>query len=302
MSDIPSLNQLSKMAESLRGANLRSRSVDSIKVELSEFLRGYRLLGIGRSSHQMWYRARLCETSKGYSSLHEMIYPSSGSPDFGRAQLPGSSVLYASWNVPTALDEVGAQPGDHVQLISLRPIANIDVPCHVVGEYQRFFSSGRSWIYSEILANEVAQMQATNFNEFMRCVFIDSVISELFRYQVKRPFEYKITAAYSELLHLAQGGTIYPSVESFGAINIAIPAKVFDLKFEVVNTEVYKIEEAFGYGLYSLSPLRLSCDFQTSGDINWESKMRRDFQWNPQEGLRERQPSPGWRKAIPDNL
>lgn len=300
MAVTPSLEQLSIMADALRGADLRTKSVESIKTALSEFLSGYSPIAIGRSSHQIWFRARLCSGPSGYSSLHEMIYPPSGCPDFGRAQLPGSSVLYASWNAPTALDEVGAQSGSHVQIIRLRPIEGVDIPCHVVGEYQKFHQSGGSLVNSEKLIGSLAQIQDANPTDFVRSVFIDSFISELFRYPAKRSFEYKITAAYSELLHLGAGGLIYPSVESLGAMNLAVPARVFDTKFEVVDTKVWTVEEAFGYGIYSLSPLRSSCDFDESGVIRWDSKMRRDFSWTPQTGIRERKHIAGWRKSNPD--
>lgn len=298
MASTPSLDDLFAMAESIRGANLRARTVDSIREQLLALLSGYELNGIGRSSHQVWYRARRCEGGTEFSSLSDMIYPPSGSPDFGRAQLPGSSVLYASWNPFTALDEIGAQAGDMIQIIALRPIAGVDVPCHVVGEYQNFNNSGRSLLRSEKIEQYMSHLQSTDIKRFISSVFVDSVVAELFRYPVKRAFEYKFTAVYSELLLRAKGGLIYPSVETSGGMNLAVSAATFDSEFEVLSTEVLKIERSYGYGLYVCSLLRQSCDFETNGCINWGSMQHREFIRTPQAGLQEAQHIPGWRKGA----
>jgi len=299
MADVRSIEQLSKMAEALKKADVHSRSVESIQAEIFEFIRGYSAKAISRTSGQMWFRARLCDTAKGYSSLHQMIYPSSGSDSFGRAHIPGSSVLYASWNMPTALDEIHAKPGDYVQIINLRPVKGANIPCHIVGEYQKFHSAGSSLINSGTMINALAYEQANNPDEFFRSVFIDSVVSELFRFPVEESLEYKITAAYSDLLHKNKGGLMYSSVKSFGAINLAVPAEIFDTEFEVVQTIVVRIKEAFGYGLYTSTPLRSSCDFHESGVIKWDSNLKRNFQYTPQAGLRGHEELAGWRKCIP---
>jgi hypothetical protein len=198
----------------------------------------------------------------------------------------------------TALDEIGAQAGDIVQLIALRPIAGVDVPCHVVGEYQSFYSSGRSLLRSGVIERHLGAELAKDADAFARSVFIDSVLAECFCHPAKRAFEYKLTAVYSELLHRGGGGLIYPSVATSGGMNLAIPATTFDSQFEVVFTQVLKVESAFGYGLYTMTPLRYSCDFKSAGEINWESGSRRVFQWSPQGGLHETQDRPGWRKGA----
>jgi hypothetical protein len=64
---------------------------------------------------------------------------------------------------------------------------------------------------------------------------------------------------------------MYPSVKMHNALNIAVPAQVFDLRFEVLATRVCRVVHRYDYGLYLCSGNRSSYDFATDGTIRWES-------------------------------
>jgi hypothetical protein len=55
-------------------------------------------------------------------------------------------------------------------------------------------------------------------------------------------------------------------------MNLAIPAKVFDDHFEVVWTEVVKVDRVYGFGVYEVNHTRFSRDFSDNGNINWGSE------------------------------
>jgi hypothetical protein len=77
-------------------------------------------------------------------------------------------------------------------------------------------------------------------------------------------------------------------------MNLAIPARVFDDSFEVVWTEVVKVDRAYGFGVYDVSHVRFSHDFSDNGDINWGSKpIRITFAF--QGGKMPTGPVKGWR-------
>ena len=119
MKSVANLEELSTIAESLRGANLQSRSIEWIRAQLAVLCASYTAIAIDRSAEQIWYRARKCNAESGFSSLQETLYPPAGSVVFGRANLPGSPVFYASWNEMTAFDEVGVEAGDYIQVIAV---------------------------------------------------------------------------------------------------------------------------------------------------------------------------------------
>ena len=299
MSHSHALKAIVSAVESLRGANLQARSIDWVNDQLSVLFRHYFPIGIGRSAEQVWYRGRKCPSEEGHASLTQMIYPGSGGEDFGRANFPRSRVLYASWNMRTVFDEIAVQAGHYVQTIALRPIAGLQVPCHIVGEYQSILNSGGSLINSRILEQAVNRQMHDETDERQEANFyIDSYFAESFRRRVEHTYEYKATAAFAEKLHKANGGLMYPSVQTAGGINIALPATVFDANFEVMSTEVHRIDTCYGYGLNHTSLLRSSCDFESDGTINWSSHKRRPATWNLQEGVRMSASETGWRKPA----
>ena len=296
MSSVPNLEELSLVAESLRGANLQSRSVEWIRAQLAVLYASYTAIGIDRSAEQVWYRARKCNAESGFSLLQDCIYPSAGSIAFGRANLPGLPVLYASWNTTTAFDEVGAEPGDYIQVIAVRPRTGIQFPCHIVGEYQSIINLGGSLVNLRKLEQFVSRLFHDEPASHPANLYIDSFFADSFRRRVERPYEYKTTALFAERF-LAKGGLMYPSVQNAGGINIAVPADAFDSKFEVISTEFSRIDRFYGYGTYQTTPLKQSCDFASDGTINWDSSKRLPARWNMQEGLRTTEPFDGWRKG-----
>ena len=141
---------------------------------------------------------------------------------------------------------------------------------------------------SRLLHDEPASHPAT--------LYIDSFFAESFRRRVERPYEYKTTALFAEKF-LAKGGLMYPSVQSSGGFNIALSADAFDAKFEVIFTELLRIDRFYGFGTYEIKVLKRSCDFGSDGTIHWNSSKQPPLRWNLQEGLRTTERFDGWRKG-----
>jgi hypothetical protein len=229
-----------------------------------------------------------------------MIYPENGSPNFGRANLPHFPVLYASWNIRTVLDEVGAEQGDYIQVIALRPIPGIQIPCHIVGEYQSIINSGGSLINSRNLEQYVNNLLGEHDPNWDRILYVDSFLAEAFRQMVKNPLEYKTTAIFSHRFYMDAGGIMYPSVESPRGINLAVPAEVFDRHFEVLFTDVYYVERFYGYSVYEVTSVKHSSKFATDGEINWGYEKTMNLGWNVHRGLQLESDVAGWRKPRPN--
>jgi hypothetical protein len=282
-----------KIATRLREADLGSISAEALREDLLKLLDGYLILGVPRSAQQVWYRARKAKTEEGYACLTELVYPKGGNTSYGRANLPGSSAMYGSLSIPTVFDEKDVEQGDIVQTITFRPIVGSMVPCHIVGNYRSFHNCGRCLIHDPKTEAILGQMQAKVPDAFLSAVFVDSFLAEFFGRINTVSYNYKLSAVYAELL-MTNGGVIFPSVKNPGGMNLAIPSALFDSTFEVITTEVFKVQNAWGYGLYAPKPLRRSCDFDTDGNIDWKSTKNRMARWSPQGGI-EFDSAPGWR-------
>ncbi len=256
-------------AEALLGANLQARSEEWIRAQLAVMLKIYKPTAIGRNIDQTWYRARLCETAAGFASLNQVLYRPAAQAGFGRANLPGHPVFYGSWNVPITMDEIGAQVGDYVQVVSCRIQQGHELPCLVVGEYQSMEFSGGSLINSRLTESVFSRQRDSDIATFRTQVYLDSVLAQLFRREATRPHEYKATAIFASIMHRTGAGLMYPSVRLPGGINIAVPAAEFDRLFEVISTSVKRITRCYGYGLYEVEGTRDSCDFDPEGVIRW---------------------------------
>jgi hypothetical protein len=292
--EMPTLEALDAIADKIRGGNLSSRSVESIVVDWRELLKHYKIMGIDRSQEQIWWRARVCETSEGYSDLNKMIYPPNGSSEHGRASLPEERILYGSWNPRTALREIGVQKGCYVQLIGYRVIPGVQFPCFVVGEAENFTNCGRS-VLSEMLTVAFNDMALESPIEFENFLYIDSVCAEIFRRDVKRSFEYKTSATLAHVLLGQKKGLIYPSVEAQNAMNLVVRAEEFNDCFEVIYTSLSKVEESFGHGIYRMSIANESFSFEDDGYIKWGEGRAPESTFSLQEGRVITESFKGWR-------
>ena len=270
-SDIPTIFA---KAQALRGALLRARTIASIEEELREFRQcasAGGIYSIRRNHENIWVRSRRCNDDSPFDNIIDLLYPPAGSPDFGRAQYPGSQIFYASWNLHTALEEIGAMADDLIQVVNLRVREPVELICRVVGELQFFHAAGRSQLRSGPAAEFLHQEMAADPLSFSASVLFNSVMAEIFRLPTKRPHDYKISAAYAEWYFQTGGGLIFPSVESPGAMNLAVPATVFDAKFEVLDTSVVRVVDYVGYGIYLLKTEHNSSNFADDGSIDWKN-------------------------------
>lgn len=291
---VKKLDEKTRIANILRQADLRAISPESLEAELITLLDGYKIFGLARTMEQVWHRVRPVKSiDKIFTSLRELIYPETGNDSYGRANLPGSTVMYGSWNLMTAIDEKEIQEGDIFQSITYRPIEGAVIPCHVVGDYQSFNNSGRCIISNPPMESTLSEMLVKQPQEFLVGVFVDSFLAEFFARINAVSYDYKISAVYSELL-MTNGGVIFPSTKNRGSMNMAVSSKLFDDKFEVITTEVFRLDRTWGYGIHTCTPLKGSCDFDENGNIVWSDKGRK-YRWSPQTGI-DFDRSPGWRK------
>lgn len=149
--------------------------------------------------------------------------------------------------------------------------APFQFPCAVANDYQSIFNFGRSAVNSQKIVESLNKLIATNKVLFIAQVFIDSVLSELFRRKVSDQDDYAPSAVVATRVHSIRQGLMYPSVRTSHAINLAVRAGDFDDFFEVLDSEVFQITDYLGYGLYSLKRLKYTCSITSSGLFDWAS-------------------------------
>lgn len=262
--------------KSIAGRLLNSAKDGKTQEEIAEYFvklldTTYSFPAITRSDHQIWYRARICDGPEGWGNVREMLYPPSGSPSYGRASLPGDKVLYAGWNPRVALDEIHAKKGQFVQIITLRVRAPFEFPCAVVGEHQSIFNSGSSIYNSEKLVKEFEERFGLLGENTEPQVFVDSVIADIFRTQIDNPAHHVTSATISAQVFKKEWGLMYSSVRTTHAVNLAVRANEFDTKFEVLNSDILRISDYHGYGLFSFETIRETAEIKLNGDFDWSS-------------------------------
>jgi hypothetical protein len=251
------------------------------------------LYAMGLSAGTPFYRGRFCDDANGWPSVRNCIYPDT--PEavqaFGRANYPKQPVFYGSTTLPTVLSELQPITGQYVQLVAVRCIAPFKV--HVVGDVARAFHTRQLQIPADpaALLHHLDQVDPL---QRLKQVYFDSFIADLFSRKNKRDKEHRITAAYAkQLFDYDFDGILYPSVETRGGMNIAMPAKKFDRAFEVLGSAVYRVDTILGYSLFLATPCRVARAFERDNFV-WDEgaySIDRDPVANPNVWGA----APGWR-------
>lgn len=294
-----SLLQLEQRARMLEPRLLQRWSVSALRDEVRVLSQHTIHLLLERDT-QVWWRARKCEGDASYENLFHLIYPGSPAKTYARCQLPGSRVLYGSCNRHTALEEIGAETGDHIQLIAFRAKPGIVYQTSVIGDWQLVYAQGRAFLRPvEHMGAYYAIMD--DDERYRRCVYFDSFMASHFRHKVENAYEYKVAASFSQQVFQDAAARdkplalIYPSVQQANAFNIAMPDWMFDRFFEVLHTEYFSIEACLGYGLFEVGPVKYSDGFSAAGEIDWDAPRMRSYRKHKSFGLEEPAPMPGWR-------
>ncbi len=291
----PSLEQLVQMAAELRGLDLRSVTAEELRLKILRFVDGDDLLVSTRDKRHTWYRARRVEDKGNFASLTELIYPPDGNRGYGRAHLPGASVMYGGWNVGVALEEVGIEKGDIVNIVLYRVRPGSDVRCFSVGNYMAYNQSGKCLVSFRGLDPVIARMKRERFPRYLRKVFVDCVLTEFFGRVNAEGAYYKLSGVYAQFFTAGQHGFIYPSVKVTHGLNLVVGSHLFDQEFEVLEAWSCRIKEVFGYGLYECREFVKSNTFHPAGTIEWGASFQPRGVQHTDEGGTVFDDTPGWR-------
>ncbi|MFC5514127.1 RES domain-containing protein [Massilia jejuensis] len=272
------LRRLKQLASNILAMDMASTDARTALESMVHFSRGFLLHGAFQDHRNTWWRARKCSNGSvpknappvAFDNLSELLYIPTGNPRLGRCNLPGQKVLYAGSNMRTAWLEIGAQPGDVVQLVSFRQRFFGSMVTPVIGAYREFQDTGK--VAMAPAAQEILRKERkTRQNHYKHCLFIDRFLSGLFAFKTDE--KYMLTAALSDYYLKYRPGTaiVYPSVRNSSGRNIAMEGRTFDEQFEIIESIVIKIQPrtndnvGFDYDL-----IRRSDQFGPNGEILWD--------------------------------
>jgi hypothetical protein len=246
----------------------------------------------------VWYRAQICD-SAAFPNLRRMIYAPPDKARMGRANMDGQSTHYACWNLQGALSEVHAVAGDLVQVVAIRSTGAKQVKCVVIGELAYLMQAGRSLVNSKGLSESLANLLArTDPTLALYWHLVDAFFASSFRKDVPRGapnHEYLLSACLAKKIHAAEGAVLFPSVRTFGAMNIALPASLFDTCFEVIYTQTFRVIDQYRQNVYLMRPELYSEDFELNGSVNWSFQLTPRFSGGPLGSIRIPPQHKGWR-------
>lgn len=230
----------------------------------------------------LWYGCRKVDHGI-FENISNLIYISD--PKFisiGRCNFPGSQVLYASINHPTAFSEMNTEPGDVIQWISIKTDRS-DFKFQIIGDLHYGFMSGCSRYYNKDFAAKRNQLLFQEHGEHSYWMLAaDGLIGEIYSIANDKPnsgYAYSLTSLISEIFYriMPDPAIAYPSVKANGGVNIALQNKLFDQDFYVHQCGVVEVSDYLGYHLYEMKPLRFAnadgrvrvCH-DVDGNIEWD--------------------------------
>lgn len=219
-------------------------------------------------SSSKFARARVMEHGRRPSYISEIgPIPSEKCKDFGRCHRPGHPVLYAGIGTELVLAEVGAQPGDTVALLHMRPKRRL--LCVRAGALNLWRRTSGHCLMDESIKAEISRhyADARNITAFLLDGFIADQLSRQGNSDV-----YKLTSAYVTAIlesHRGIAGVIYGSADFPGGTCIALKDEVFDKAIEPTEAQLIQVTSYLGYGVYDFNELARTDKFD-DGSIVWD--------------------------------
>lgn len=244
------------------------RTKESIRALIDAGNYGLRGPEVAQGDNISIWRGHVPESHDLFNNLGRFSYPPPEHTRLGRANLPGSSVFYASGNRDTMLAELAADVGDVVQIVGAVPTRN--APTLVLGDLQRLRFANNVLLDAHD-NREVARAtyRAMPRDQQNRAVYIDSFFADHFR--TPGPEDYALTACFSSVvLDCATHALWYPSVKAGAGVNLAIPSAMFDVYFACVIVKAIRITAVHGYGAYEFEILNHAVDFDDARNIDWQ--------------------------------
>lgn len=265
------LAKVDELLTRIRSRSLQSYDVKTLELDIATVLHRYEMWTTPVGDREVWFRGRICSDANGFGHLSEVLCRDAASTTIGRANLPHQPAFYGSWNRLTVFGECNVEEGDYIQVTTARSLPGVAVSFQTAGEIAHVAYTGRSLHRSTRWGNRSLEaIKRLPQAELLYRLYVDHHFATEFRRPHDgKPYSYKATAAYATHVFRAGVGVMYPSVDGHGGMNGAVDVSTFNHKFEIVSTEVWRIEKVYMRGVYETKLMRASSQFEPDGTIRW---------------------------------
>lgn len=258
------------LSQKIKNEN-RKEELVSLFAYLTNF---YSLFNFNFTYSSMIWRGRKCESSRGWRSLQEVEAPPPALVRAGRLNDTHQPILYTSINQFAVLDELEAEEGDYIHMISYKIAQDKALKLGIVGEIMQVHRWGESNIsksISDYIRKNLNEMTSEMGKSYL---YTDAFIADILQDKRASENNYLHSSVLARLLfekYKFLDGLIYPSVALDRSMNIAIKPNMVAGKMINNHTFVIKVNRKYGYGVYDIEIVRSAEGKYSNGLIKWKN-------------------------------
>ena len=253
--------------ERLRGGGLERISWEKVYLLMDDLLNDVPVISYKITNTSKIVRGRRLESPDTFDDVRKLLYPPAKyCKTYGRCNKPGSPMLYGAIGYNLVFSELGAEIGDILGLVFLKPKRELNV-CLLgaLDLYRR--TEGNCWL----LDDTKMQIEPINKDPSKITAFLfDAFINDYFG-SSGNDIIYKLTSAYSQALLESFpiiDGILYESVDHKRGTCLSIKPNIVDDDTEVTDAQIVRITNHLGYGIYDFEEVARSAAVIKS-NIKW---------------------------------
>lgn len=251
---------------------LGAESEAAFRTAIEPLFREYEILSVVLGRGDIFWRARVIAGCDAYGNLADLDYPPPQLARVGRLNDAGSPCFYASMRRETALAEVGAKEGDHVQLAGFRVLLESPVRLVLIGEYSNVQKNG----YMHFAGADPDRVISRGLNklpreEALKRLYIDKFFAHVLSDPEASANGYRSSRALAASIYAQNqaDGIVFPSVKDRGGFNIAVPAAPSDRCFHNSCCVVVRMAKPRLYGIIDYAVVKTALKLDSSLNFVW---------------------------------
>lgn len=251
---------------------LESTNAEFIREKLNLILDHYHLVTHEFHYDEGFWRARKCDSNRGFDYISELGSPPIELTKAGRLNEPNDPVLYTSINQYSTLEEIGALEGDYVHVVVYKQIPDRAICCGSIGEITHLHRWGVG-LTSETLGNMLNDVIKQMPGEFGKSfLFTDAFLSSLIKDKNAKNTDYIHSRILANLIFTRNpniDAIAYTGVALDTSRNYALKLPSVERTLEISGTFVVKITKKYKFGLYDIELLGVAKGIEHGGKIIW---------------------------------
>lgn len=231
----------------------------------------YEVISLDLTRDSIFWRARLSEFEP-WAAVSQMTAPPPEKTSIGRLNDTGCPMLYASLKEETALAEIQACAGDHVQVIGHRTLVGKDIRLAVVGEMMHVHKFGYMRLTGADPAATLGRLlNEEELNAGRRLLYIDAFLHSLLTDPMAGAKNYVLSRAVAAMLHrdLAIDGIAYPSAKDPLGYNITLKPEAVATKMQPNSCFQLRVESLHEFGFVEYTVIKEAARVDDTGRFEW---------------------------------